>query len=258
MSKDFKYERGPIQDDGWPIDYSDAYKTGIYTADTAQRFVYGTRYLMWDGAVYKYSLSKAACYTGQLNKYLNVIGTVGIDYVVLPAAAAIGDTKVKMTAAVAQAEDTLAGGWIEFKTVNTDAAGNDKIAAAGTGYLYLNAPLTAALTTASYAFCMPNPYSGVGIDSGTGTSACGVSAVYVSATGYTHWQQTWGLAFCTDTAATLGKTANQRQLVLVNDGGVSPHAYATAGVTAQQHIGFIVDNNNSVNGMSLIMLQIDR
>lgn len=269
MSSEFQFNSGPLDANAWPIDYTGNNKLGIYAADTTQRYIYGTRFLMWDGAVYKYSYSTGACYTGQLNKYQNVIGTVGIDYVVLPAEASAGDTKVLMTAAVAQAKDTLAGGWIEFKTVNTDAAGNqsgiqrriignDVIAAGGTGYIYLNAPLTVALTTSSYAFCMPNPYSSVKVDSLATTSACGLSAVYVSAAGYNHWEQTWGLGFCTDTAATLGKVDHERQLVLNQQGSVAPHAYLIAQATAQQHIGFIVDNNASANGMSLIMLQIDR
>lgn len=268
MSSVFTLPVGPLPYFAGPHDYTGDDRLGIHTAETTQRYICGTRFLMWDGAVYKYSKSSGACYTGQLNKFQNVIGTVGIDYVVLPNAAAVGVTDVVMTAAVEQTKDCLAGGWIEFKVTNTDAAGNQTgqqrriigntaCAAAGTTTISISGPVTEALTTSSYAFCMPNPYTSVKADTLATTSACGIAAVYVSATGYYHWEQTWGLAFVSDTAATLGKTDHERQLVLNQQGSVSPHAYATAAATAQQHIGFIVDNNASANGMSLIMLQID-
>jgi hypothetical protein len=273
MSKQFTFPCGPILQGATPIDLTgtavDYPYLGIYTTETTQRFIYGTRYITYDGAVYKYSKSSGACYTGELNKFQHAIDSVGIDYVVLPNTSAIGATEIVMTAALAQAKDTLAGGWIEFKTANTDAAGNETgmqrriigntaCGAGATTVVTLNGPLTAALTAATgYAFCMPNPYSSVAYDTAATNSACGLAATYIAATGYNHWEQTWGLAFCTDVAATLGKTDNQRQLVLAQNGGVSPHAYATASVTAQQHIGFIVDDNATANGMSMIMLQID-
>lgn len=269
MSKHFTKPFNPIPWHGSPHDFTGDNNLGIYTSETTQRYVYGTRYLMWDGAVYKYSKSAGVCYTGQLNMFQAVIGTVGIDYVVLPNDSTIGDRSVVLTAAVAQAEDTLAGGWIEFKTANTDAAGNQtgmqrritgntSCGAGGTTTVSFEGGLSAALTNAvGYAFCMPNPYQYVSYDAEIGNSSCGIAATYIAATGYNHWQQTWGLCLVTDVAATLGTVGHQRQLVAHNNGGVGPHLYGTATATAQQHVGFIVDDNTGANGMTMIMLQID-
>ena len=247
----------------------------IYKTSTVKDPGYnvGDRAVLPDGRVFRYCKSVGACYTGQLNKFQTVIGsTSGIDYSALAESAAIGDTSILMTnqGVIAQTEDCMRGGWIEIKTANTEAAGNQSgmqrmivgntadasVGMNGTVRIYLDAPLTAAVTTSSYAFSIGNPWNAVANDALYTNSACGLAATYVSASGYYHWELTWGLCWITDIAATLGTVNHQRQLVLNNSGGVGPHAYGTASLTQQQHIGFIVDDNASANGMSLVMLQI--
>ena len=229
----------------------------------------GDRVVLADGRVFRYCRSDGACYTGQLNKFQSVIGTTsGIDYSALAEAAAIGDTSILMTnqGVIAQTENCMRGGWIEIKVANTDASGNQEgmqrmiigntadasATMDGTVRIYLDAPLTAAVTTSSYAFSIGNPWNAVSNDATATNSCCGVAATYVSASGYYHWEQTWGLCFITDIAATLGKVNAERQLIANATGGVAPH---DSGCT-EQHVGFIVDDNASANGMSLVMLQI--
>jgi hypothetical protein len=171
-----------------------------------------------------------------------------------------------MTTPIAQTENGLRGGTIIINTVPPDAAnallqqryitGNNAAAANKKVYIALDEPLRAAVTTASYAFCMRSPYTSVGYTTTNNRSVGGLPATTVTASGYFGWLMTRGFCWISDQAATLGTVDYQRQLVLGYAGGIGPHD-STALNAGQQHIGFIVDNNESHNGMTLIMLQID-
>jgi len=243
----------------------------IYEKSTvkSEKYNVGDRVVMPDGRVFRYCKSVGACYTGQLNKFQSVFSTTsGIDYSALAEGAAIGAKSILMTnqGVIAQTEDCMRGGWIEIKTANTDAAGNQSgmqrmiigntadasVAMTGEVRIYLDAPLDQAVTTSSYAFSIGNPWNAVSADIEPTNSCCGVAAVYVSASGYYHWEQTWGLCFVTDTNATLGKVDEERQLIANRQGSVAPHDAACT----EQHVGFIVNDNASADGMGLIMLQI--
>lgn len=58
MSKQFTLPFNPFNWPASPIDHAQAIPDtpymGIYTVETTQRYVYGTRYITWDGRVYKY------------------------------------------------------------------------------------------------------------------------------------------------------------------------------------------------------------
>jgi len=232
----------------------------------------GDRVVDGDGRVFRYCYSGGACWTGRGAAFYNAIPATGIDYANnIASAAAIGDTQVEVTngATVAQTEDGLRGGWILFKTASgsDDSAlqqrrivGNDAMDTSATGTIYLDAPLTGALTTGSYSFCMPNPYGNIINAQTIGNSAgaysmAGIPVTYVSAASKYFWIQTWGLVWIAP-QGDLGAADNKRQMVFRWDGSVGPHDYSDANEGYQQHAGFVVDNNLAGNGATLMMLQV--
>ena len=112
------------------------------------------------------------------------------------------------------------------------------------------------LTTASYAFVMPNPYSNVSYFAGVGVSFAGLPAIYISGAGYYSWIQSRGRCWISDIGSSLGKTNYGRELVFGANGGVGLHL-ATGNNVPEQHAGFILDNNQSNNGMTEIFIDCD-
>ena len=234
----------------------------------------GDRVVTPDGRVFRYAKSSGACWTGRGVTFENSISSggagandVGIDYSLLAANAAIGDKLVKMTngAGHAIAEDALRGGTIVIKllTGSNDSAlqqrgivGNTAAAKSAVCIIYLDGPLTAAVTTSSYAFCMASPYSSLKYDaSSQSKSYGGVPAVYVSAANMFFWVQTWGLIWIAPQNE-VGKSTKQRDVVFKEDGSLQHKGTTDATYLNGQRAGFIVDNNNGNNGSTQIMLQI--
>lgn len=236
----------------------------IYQTSTVKHPNYniGDRVQLPDGRVFRYAKSGAICQAGRGNIFYNKIGTVGIDYAVLTAAAAIGDTEIKMTAVVAQTEDVLRGGIMALKLTNAadDATlqtrrivGNSAAGAGSECTIYLDAGLTAALTTLSYAFCMPNPYSDIRYtDNESLSDSCsmaGMAAAYVDAANKYFWIQTWGLCVFNHQNE-CGRTAHGRGLVWRYDGSVQHRDSGTSAIGGvfQQEAGFIMDNTGGDTG----------
>jgi len=258
------YNSGPVLSPAEVLDFTGDNGMGLYGMETTQRFNYGTRCLTEDGRVFYYAKSSGACYTGRMNTFDVAIDDTGLDWVSPAAATVVGARQITLTESgtAAIAEDALVNG---FAMINYDAGsdnndlmvrritGNTACASAGTTILDLDGPLDIALTVAtSKIFAMASPWSSVKLSGGYLGSHCGVAAAYVAATGYFHWEQTWGPCWITDFAATLGHVNDSRQLVVNNAGQVAPHDAATV----MQHAGFIMDNNETDNGMSLVCLQI--
>jgi len=274
MSKGFQYDFGPLDANALPLDFTTTYKHGIRVAETTQRFVYGTRYLTWDGRAYKYSKSSGACYTHRLNAFGNTIASDanGIDYSVFTNTQAIGDTEVTLTAgSTAITEDYLAGGLLVVVPTEsvTDGQVMERIitgntsAAATTGEctMYFDEPLELAITTSNYGYVMPSSYNNILYENTGGLkSFAGLSATYVSATGYNFWTQTYGVCQLSPQNPPLGYTAYQRGLWARHDGTVdgsstSSGTWGTSYVT-DQYVGYILDNNASQNGSTNCMLTI--
>ncbi len=241
----------------------------LYAAETTQRYRYGQRYVHWDGKVVKYSKSSGACYTGRGNIFVNDIASsvAGIDYSLLVSAAVVGDTKVRMTNGnTVKVKDELAGGWLLMKPTETvtDAQlmmrgvlGNDAMGAAATGFVYFDEGIETALTAANYAFCMPSPYNNIKYLSTSGTySFAGLAAIYISASGYNFWTQTWGPCWI-GPQSRCGTTSYYREVYWRHDGTIDIHTQLASSVT-DQRAGFIMDANPAANGSTLIMLQCDR
>jgi len=227
----------------------------------------GDRVALPDGRVFVYAKSGSALYTGRGNYFQNAVPATGIDYSVLPTAAALGAMSIQMTnqGTVAQTEDGLRGGTIILKPASdsTDAelqfrgiVGNSAGGVSDVITIYLDAPLTEALTTSSYAFCMPNPYSDIryGITDGTKTFA-GIAAVEITAASYYFWLQIKGRCWLAPQSG-CGTTAFYRTVYWRHDGSVDLHSNIGTNVT-DQIAGVILDNNGGANGSTVISLQCD-
>lgn len=251
-----------IEDDGRPTG------NGLYTPTTTQAYHYGKRLITWDGKVFKYGASSGACYTGRGNVFFNAIPATGIDYANnIAKAAAIGDTVIYVTngSTVAQTEDCLVGGQITLKIAS--GTGDDQLmmrsvthnTAAGlaaTCEIHLDGGLDAALTTSSYSFVMPSPYSSIKyLSTSGGLSFVGPAAAYISATGYFGWFQTYGKCWIAPQAGP-GVTAYYRAVYWRHDGSLDIHSNIASSVT-DQRAGYIMDNNAAGNGSTVIMLQGD-
>ncbi|MBE3088314.1 MAG: hypothetical protein IMZ61_13885 [Planctomycetes bacterium] len=238
---------------------------GVYYLGTTKLYEIGDLAYTQRGK-YRYSYSSGICRAGMGNKFMNVIGTVGIDYSAVVQAQEIGDKTITMTSTVAQAADSLKGGTITINYLPPDSnnaylqdrtvVGNAACAAGGTCVIALDYPLTVALTTASYAFVMPNPYSNIAYDTGSGNSVAGIPATYVSAAGYYFWLQTKGRIWIAP-QGTVGATAYAREVVWRHDGSIDIHDVASATAKYNQHAGFILDNNASANGATEIFFDCD-
>lgn len=241
---------------------------GIYATETTQRYIYGTRYLTWDGKVYKYSLAGAACYTLRLNYFWNSISSdvAGIDYSLLTNAQVAGDTEITLTnGTTAVAEDYLAGGLavIVPTEATTDAyvmrrgiVGNEVAAASAECRIFLDAPLSSAVAATNYAYVMPSHYNNIRFNGDIPAiqkSFAGLAAVY-AASSYKFWLQTYGP--CQIAAQnSVGKTEYYREVWARYDGTVNISSGLGTNVS-DQCVGFIMDNNVGANGATNIMLTI--
>lgn len=227
----------------------------------------GDRIVLPDGRVFRYCKSGDVCDTYKANMFYNAIPATGIDYSLLYADAAQGATSIQMTnqGVVAQTENGLAGGYIEI-TQNDDGTGQQRGIVGNTAggvsdviTIYLDAPLTAAVTTSWYAYCMPSPYSDVrrtdALENGK-VSFVGYAAAPVTAADMYHWEQTWGPRMCSQYGSAVGKTQYMREVVFRYDGNLIHRGASGATGLEAQTAGFIMDNNTADNGATLIMLQI--
>jgi len=113
IGKTNKLPSNPVIWPARPHDFSGDNLLDIYNAETTQRYVAGTRFLRWDGSVFKYSRLKGTSVTGLL-----IWNTSGlINTAVTGATIAIGDRTMTFTLGAddgygggGYAEDELIGG----------------------------------------------------------------------------------------------------------------------------------------------------
>lgn len=241
MSKYFTKPNNPLNWQSVPHDFTGDNNLGIYTSETTQRYVYGTRYITWDGRVYKYM----GLTTGGCVSYHGVAGTLSAQtgYTTAVAGAA-GDRFYTVTDASAIAEDQLAGGMIELYKATIDNStsvhivGNDL--ANGTNVrLYLEFPLSVDMTTSDSVEVFENQYRLVSETTNQYGAWLGVPCV-TAATAFNVWSQTWGPCLVTPTNTTVDDAAaNERMLHWQPNAGIAE--VDDAGVTAgkNQVAGFI-------------------
>lgn len=235
MTAHFTKPFNPINWPAVPHDFTGDNVLGIYTSETTQRYVYGTRYITWDGRVYKYmGLTIGGCVS-----YHGVHGTLEAQTGYTTAlVGTAGDREYTVTDASAIAEDQLAGGMIELYKATIDNStsihivGNDL--ANGTNVrLFLEFPLSADMTISDSVEVFENQYRLVSEASHDTSPWLGVPCV-TAATGYNIWVQTWGPALVTPVNATLDDAAaGERMTFWQSNAGIAEVDHA--GVTAGKH-----------------------
>lgn len=253
MSKYFTLPFNPLPFSASPHDFSSDNRLGPYAVETTQRFVYSTRYLMWDGRVYKYSNALAAVYSyhGARNSLdaalgLTVVPTAGI--------VSAGSRFINPTLANREIDD-LAGGLAVMydiadsidNTCTRGIIGND--ASATTTKIFLDYPLQKALTTGDYIELYENPYQALNHTTEGYSAWMGVPATSAGA-GYKHWLQTFGPALISGGETIDTPTSDYRCLRW----GSNAVLYTEASKANGQIAGYILNQGSSSIAGPEIML----
>lgn len=186
----------------------------IYEASTVKspKFNVGDRVVLPDGREFRYALSSAACVAGQGVEF----HAAGVQaYTTMVVAAAIGDKEITVPAGthVLQAKDALRGGYVviwnpagsnslQFRGI----IGNDVTAADVAFKIYLDGPLTEAVTTSSSVELFSNPYVAVRTGTMNYFAKAGVPAREIAAANTYFWVQTRGCCFAAPQGGKLGTT----------------------------------------------------
>lgn len=233
MSKRFSKPFNPLNWQSVPHDFTGNNNLGIYTSETTQRYVYGTRYITWDGRVYKYM----GLTTGGCVSYHGVAGTLSAQTEFVTAlAGTAGERAYTVTDSSTIAEDQLAGGMIELYKATIDNStsvhivGND--AGNGTNVrLFLEFPLSSTMTSSDNVEVYENQYRLVSETTNAIAAWLGIPCV-TAATGNNVWTQTWGPSLVTPINATVDDAAaNERMLLWASNAGIAEvdHSGITAG-----------------------------
>jgi len=278
MSKNFTYPHGPLSWIASPNDFTGSNNLGIYAQETTQRYIYGTRYIMWDGRVFKYGNAVTALRSsfGAANYTSNATQNGAA----LPTAIVAGDRTVQITIANtngygggAIAENELAGSYLEIQCTDCPAitrgiVGNDYVSTAG-GVINvtLDFPVPQAYpTSGSWCDMILNPYRYLGNIEGSSNLGyqawMGIPVDDITAT-YNCWIQTWGPCYVVAGGgdSTPGDTAGDRTVYFVGDGSINGGTAVTI-ESGFQKAGFIIDATATIaggsagGGVPIVMLQI--
>jgi len=164
-----------------------------------QRWNVGDRFILPDGREFRYAKSNGECASGQACDF----DQTGVQaYANASVAAAIGDTEVTVGAGThsAIAKDDLRGAYFiswpaALKDQFRGVVGNDASAENAAITVYLDGPLTEALTTSTGCEIYENPYASVVTGSNAALGKAGVPAVYIAAADTYFWVQTRGPRF---------------------------------------------------------------
>lgn len=213
MSNYFTKSFNPINWPAVPHDFTGDNNLGIHTSETIQRYVYGTRYITWDGRVYKYMLLT----TGGCVSYHGVANTLeAFTSWTTALVGTAGDREYTITDD-GISEDQFAGAMIALykstidNTTQRHIIGNDATAGTTTK-LYLEAPLSANMTASDAVEVFENPYRAVSEASNSTAAWVGVPCV-TAATTYNIWSQTWGPCLVSPGNTTLDDAAANERLV---------------------------------------------
>jgi len=242
MSKQFTKPWLPLDYMSEPKDYTSDNQLGIYTDDAVQRFIYGTRFLSWDGRVFKYALTGS-----EVESYLGVRNSLdeALAYTAAPLGHPAGSRWVQVTLA-GRVENDLAGGQLlVYNAVDGDTSwvrgiiGNT--VSATTVDLYLDFPIAQAVIIATDDMeVFENPYRAVAETDNAYCAWLGVPCVS-AATARNIWIQTWGPAIISPVNATLDDpAADERTVFWGNNAGIGEEAHAGI-TTANQYAGYILD-----------------
>ena len=256
MSTGFQFNKGPLFDGGSPRSLSlPTHEFGPYQSEATQRYIYGTRFLMWDGRVFKYALSQ-----GELESYHGCRDNndAALSYTAAPTAAAIGDLMVQITLD-SRSEDDLVGGYIQLydggdidTTCQRGIIGNTE--SDTTVDVYLDFPLHQPIVASTDAMeVYENPYRAVTEVSGSTSAWVGVPCVSCAAELNT-WIQTWGPCAISPGNTTLDDPAADERTVYWGTNAVLFEAAVTGATSESQHAGYILNSGGSGIAGPIIML----
>ena len=247
MSKKFQFNSGPLFGGGEPRDFAlSTHEFGPNSpGETIQRFVYGTRYITWDGRVFKYM----GLTTGGCVSYHGVASTLAaVTGFTTSVAASLGAINMLITD-TGIAEDQLAGAFIELYKATIDNStqrqiiGNDATSGTTTR-IYLEFPLSAAMTASDSVEVFENPYRLVSEASIQSAAWMGVPTVTASS-GENIWGQTWGPCIVSPGNTSIDDpAANERSVYWWNNGTIAEAASSQA-TSESQHAGYILNEGSS-------------
>lgn len=258
MSKEFQYNRGPLDavEASSPKDWAlSTHEFGVFAAgETTQRFVYGTRYITWDGRVYKYmGLTTGGCvsYHGVQNTREAFTGWIAT------VAAAIGDTDMLITDTEIT-EDMLAGGMIALykdtidNTTQRHIIGNEATSGTTTR-IYLEGPLSAAMIAADDAVeVFENPYRLVSETTHQYSAWMGVPTI-TAVSGENIWAQTWGPCLVSPGNTSVDDPiANERTVFWWQNATIQEEAGDVS--TASQYAGYILNRGTAIAGPQIFLM----
>lgn len=278
MSSTFQYPNMPLMNPpASPIDFSGDSANepylGIYAKEATQRYMLGTRYLTWDGRVFRYGYAGEAmssahgCTTGDYQAMAqwaefgqtHEIGSNPITCITETTYDGIAFDGVF-------AEDVLAGGFIALwptgaEALNYGIIGNDALAAAGTLTVYLDHPLRYKITAdAGSCEAIFSPYRNLQTGGEAGTGRHPVMGVPMSdaAIADYFWLQTWGPIHLSTSDSAVGANSVNFDLVWGNNG--IPMANDSTADQLLQHCGFTLaqdyNDGSPAQGAPFLMLQI--
>lgn len=260
----------PIPWHGSPHDFTGSNNLGVYTEETVQRYICGTRFTTWDGRVFKYSRGIAAVRSGygaqnnagiiNMNVALNqdtVVGERTVSWLLDSGAGYATNGTI--------AEDELAGAYIIMGHGATNVRMNRLIVSNEGGVngdaiaLTLDAPCSDVATT-PFSEIQLNPYRYLNRNvTPSYVSVMCVPAVNADANEY-FWGQTWGPCWIVPggTDSALGGTEDERAVYFVGDGSVNAGVYVDAANRGHQLAGFIIDDTAASAGSAapFVMLQL--
>jgi hypothetical protein len=256
MSKIFQYPHNPIPWDGHPQDFTttapDTPYLGVFQTETTKRYVFGTRYITWDGRVYRYTYASATVYSyhGAASLADGVVA-----YTANPVATAAGAMAVTATLA-SRSEDDLAGGnMVIFDASGTDTTYNigivgNEATVSTTTKIYLETPIPVATTVSDYHEVFENIFSESSGSAYSYNAWLGVPAVTASAT-YNYWCQTWGPAYISGGEAIDSPSSDCRTLMW----GTNNALFTNASKPYAQIAGYIMhEGSSSIAGPMIYLM----
>lgn len=265
MSTMFQFPFRPLNWDASPHDFTGDNQLGIYTTETTQRYIYGTRLITWDGRVYKYcnAVAQVYSYSGAF-----ALEDAALSWTSNAIVAYAGDRSQRVAGTLGRSEDDLAGGFLMTEdnsatttTVLQGIVGNE--ASVGTyTTIYTDFPIPFTTTSSDHHEVFENPYRETSESVGSGTCAIICVPAISSAAGYKYWGQTFGPAYVSPANTTLDDPAIEERQVYFSVAGTEAklvEAASNTGGSEAQHAGFILNGDVASGGNiagPLIMLQI--
>lgn len=267
MSSKFSLPFNPINWPASPHDFTGDNRLGIYTQESTQRYMYGTRHITWDGRVFKYGKCGSDDITSMKRGVQNFNALVQEKGTTCGAAVA-GAEVVTVTFNGdyddgTYAENELQGGFISIYNSSTVRdqrmiVGNDSIATGGGATkIYLEGPISTTFSSSVECEVMTNPYNNLRPGGELHSSTMGMPCV-LATTNNNFWIQTWGICRISPVSAELGTDQNMRQLVFSSNSSLRSTDAMDGLDNSEQMAGFIVNKTLGTAGSAapFIMLQI--